>query len=239
MNLEEVINWTNKNSGFLGLLLFAGSLIAGWTSGLFKSLIKKPKLKVRFIDKLSFYSFFYTGNKWFHKELNEEFELHKTGFVVYMAISNIGSAPTAIDKIWIGYKKNTIKNKLFRKNLNWLAQWHSVEPFRIELNNGSMIEIQNLRTKNNVLDNRDHNRIDLGSSIIGAAYFEQPEAWGSLNPQQDEQGLINVIVKIRDVYQRSYKFKTVLKQLPIEEARAYNEHFGSVEQLTVKEQKSG
>ena len=75
------MEWTNKNSGFLALVLFVITFLAGILTGLFKSLIKKPKLNFRVIDKMTFYSFFYTGEKWLNPELNEEFELHKTGFV--------------------------------------------------------------------------------------------------------------------------------------------------------------
>lgn len=41
MSIEELINWTNKNSGFLSLLLFVVTFALGLISGAFKSLIKK------------------------------------------------------------------------------------------------------------------------------------------------------------------------------------------------------
>ncbi|MFA9370131.1 MAG: hypothetical protein ACERIH_00265 [Labilibaculum antarcticum] len=231
--MEEIIKWTNENSGFLSLIIFIITIVAGWVSGLFKSLIKKPKLKIRFIPKMSFFSFFHTGEKWINKELNEELELHKTGFASYMSIANIGNKCTSIDKIWIGYYKNVIKKKWFKKEIQWLAQWHPLENFKLSMKDGNEIVVNNLRVKNNIFDYSEHSELEIGKSLVGVAYFEQVTAWGNLNPAQKENGNIDVIIKIRDIYGKEYKFQTELEQLPIEEARKFNPNFGNIEQLSV------
>ncbi|MGB0887391.1 MAG: hypothetical protein ACPGSL_04655 [Vicingaceae bacterium] len=232
--MEELIKWTNSNSGFLSLILFIVTVIAGWSSGLFKSLIKKPKLKIRFIPKMSFYSFFLTGEKMYNKELNEEFELHKTGFVSYMSIANIGNKSTSIDKIWLGYYKNVDKKKWFKREIQWLVQWHPLGNFKIPITDGSEILVSNLRLKNNIYDNGNVDELEIGKNLIGVAYFEQEKAWGNLNPIQDNNGKIDVIIKIEDIYGKFYKFKTELEYLPIEQARDFNPNFGHVEKLTTQ-----
>ncbi len=232
--MEEIIKWTNDNTGFLSLLIFIITVLAGLISGLFKSLIRKPNLKIRFIRKMSFYSFFFIGEKWNNKELKEEFNLHKTGFVSYMSIANVGNKRTTIDKIWIGYHKNTVKKKWFKKEIQWLAQLHPLANFKIAMNDGSEIVVNNLRVKNNVYDNIEHSVLEVGKSLIGVAYFEQRKAWGNLNPTQKENGEIDVIIKIRDIYGKEYQFKTVLEKVPIANARKFNPNFGNIEQLSAK-----
>ena len=151
--LKEIINWTNENSGFLSLILFLGTILYGSLSGLFKSLIKKPELKVRFIPKACFYSTFYVNEKHEPKK-GEIYDVHKTGFVIYASLSNIGNMPTAIDKIYIGYKKNK-KFRFFERNrFIWLAQWHSFTPFKSKMKNDSDLIYPTLRIKNFPTDRR-------------------------------------------------------------------------------------
>ncbi|MCD4678884.1 MAG: hypothetical protein K8S00_00720 [Bacteroidales bacterium] len=229
--IKQIINWTNENSGFLALTLFVLSIVYGWLSGLFKSLIRKPKLKVRFIDKMTFYSFFYTGEKWYNEEINEEFELHNTGFVVYFSIANVGSKPTSIDKIWLGYKRNTTGRQLFKKNIQWIPLLHPGENFKIEYTNDMIVIISNIVTRSSEYDYNYQRDLGIGSSVVGTAYFEQGSSWGNFNPKQGYGGIIDAIIKINDIYGKVYKFKTKLKQLPIEKARKYNQHFGKMSQL--------
>ena len=127
--ITKLIKWANENEGFLSIILFFATILLGWLSGLFNSLIKKPNLKIRFIDKVSFYSSYLTGET--HEVEGYTYDLHKTGFVVYMSIANIGNMPTSIDKIYLGYFKNK-KYKFWNEKV-WLAQWHALESFKIKL----------------------------------------------------------------------------------------------------------
>lgn len=230
--MTDAIKWCNDNSGFLSLILFGLGLLLGWISGLFKSLIRKPRLTARFIEKMSFYSFFYTGKEHRPPGHSESFALHKTGFVVYISIANIGSATTSIDKIHLGYTRNSPRSWFRRRQWEWLAQWHSGVPFMIPLNDDQVMVIPSLRTRVSLEAPGSGDRIDVGGSLIGAAYFEQPEAWGNLNPMQGKSEEIHVKIRIHDIYRRTYTFKTTLSQVPIEKAREYNEHFGDIERIT-------
>lgn len=234
--IQKIINWTNENSGFVSVVLFIATILYGWLSGLFNSIIKKPKLKIRFIDKLSFYSFYKTGNNFYNKELNETYEVHKTGFVVYMSIVNIGNMATSIDKIYMAYYKNKWYPwfKLIKEKV-WLAQWHSIDSFRIPIQNEKYIYVTSLRIRSHELDDSNTSFIGVGDSLVGVAYFEQQEAWGNFSPLQNEDKSANIIIKIVDVYGRKYCFKTKLKLVELEKARKYNEHFGNIEYLTREE----
>lgn len=228
--LKEIINWTNENSGFLSLVLFLATILYGWLSGLFSSLIKKPKLKVRFIPKVCFYSTFYVNEKYEPKK-GEVYDVHKTGFVIYTSISNIGNIPTAIDKIYIGYKKN--KNfALFERNRYiWLAQWHSFTPFKTKMKNDSDLVYPTLRIKNFPTDNTN-DYLRTGESITGTAYFEQVKAWGNFSPLPNEDKSTDIKFKIVDVYGNKFVFDYKLKYVELEKARELNEHFGNIEYLS-------
>ena len=232
--IQQIINWTNTNSGFVSIILFIATILYGWLSGLFNSIIRKPKLKIRFIDKLSFYSFFKTGKDFYHEKLDQNYEVHKTGFVVYMSIVNIGNIPTSIDKIYLAYNKNKHYSWYrFIKEKVWLSQWHSIDSFVIPIKNERSICVKSLRIRSHEFDNSNSSYINIGDSQIGVAYFEQQEAWGNFSPLPNENKSANVIIKIKDVYGRKYMFKTRLKYVDIEKARTYNPHFGNIEYLTM------
>ena len=95
--LEQVIKWTNDNSGFLSLILFLLTFFIAWISGLFRSLTQKPKFKIRVIDSCSF------GTTFDLNRQHEGYPVTKTAFAIYLEITNIGNAPSSIGKIKLGY----------------------------------------------------------------------------------------------------------------------------------------
>lgn len=221
MNLETIVQWTNENSGFLSVILFFATLFYGWISGFFSSIIKKPKLKIRFIDKLLFFSTFDTGEK--HIDNGKEYEIYKSAFVVYMSIANIGNMVTSIDKIYLSYYKN--KRGFFKEKV-WLAQWHTLEPFCLQISEDKVLMINSLLRRDNILDFSDRTSLDPGKSILGATYFEQGPAWGNFRPLLNKDLTATIHIKIVDIYGNKFKFKTCLKEKSIDDARVLYEHFG-------------
>lgn len=230
--LSDIVNWTNLNSGFLSILLFLATILYGWLSGLFNSIIKKPKLKVRFIDKLTFYSFYNTGNIHINKNDQKVYDAHKIGFVVYMSIANLGNIATSIDKICLAYYKNKpYKWYHLRKEKVWLVQWHSIDNFKIPIKNDRFIHVNHLTIKKHEYDTSNSSFLNIGDSLIGVAYFEQGESWGNYSPFTNDNQSTDIIIKIKDIYGRKYCFKTQINYLELEDARKYNAHFGNIEYL--------
>jgi hypothetical protein len=128
---------------------------------------------------LNFFSFYYTGEEWTNPDSNEKFNLHKTGFVVYMSIANVGNMATSIDKINLGYYPN--KKGFFLKYI-WLTQWHTIKPFTIPIVNDNFLYVQSLRVRNILLEESNKDFINIGASVIGVSYFEQQKVWGNFNP---------------------------------------------------------
>ena len=151
-----------------------------------------------------------------------------------MSIANIGSKPTSIDNISLGYYKNNSKPRFWKKKIHWLNQAHPIEDFGIELANGEHLIISNLRIWNKSYNQPKEDLLQVGSSVIGAAYFEQQKAWGNLNPKALKDDKIRVKIMIKDIYGKTYTVKTTLKQISIEEAREFNPQFGNSEQIFLK-----
>lgn len=246
MSIEDIIKHiqdiSNANEGFGALIMFILTLLLGWITGIFSAIIKKPKLKVRFIEKTTFYSFFETGNTFHNQYLNETFDYHKTAFAVYMSIANIGSAPTSIDRIWLGYTRNSTKFNWFKSNIVWLRQWHILENFMIKLNvtdlnleegDEGFIVVPSLKLGGPYSSKDDF--LEVGKYINGVAYFEQMTAWGNYSPKSlNDKKDIKIRIKLLDIYGVTYHFKTTLKYLEIDKAREFNPNFGMIEYVLPK-----
>jgi hypothetical protein len=102
MTLKEFIDWLNSNQGLLSFGLFLLSLIIGWVTGIFRAIIKKPNFKIRVIPKMTYGSVFLIGEK-YTPPRQGTYDLHKTAFVIYMEVTNVGSAPSELGKVRIGY----------------------------------------------------------------------------------------------------------------------------------------
>ena len=74
--LKSLIVWSNENSGFVSVLIFALTLFLGWISGIFGALRKKPKFKLQVIPGPTLCTTFFTGQK------HEGHDIHRTAISV-------------------------------------------------------------------------------------------------------------------------------------------------------------
>jgi hypothetical protein len=233
MRLKELIAWLNANEGFLGLILFLASLLIAWISGILRALVRKPKFKIRVIPKLTFCSVYYT-EKQYTPPRQDTYDLHKTCFVVYLQITNIGSAASELGKIKIGYYRNNGKSTLFQKRL-WIKESTILDDFGIPIADGQIVKINHLRQASPFIDNSKNNFLEVSKSAIGAAYFEQVESWGNHNPRQDDNWSTEIKIKVEDAFGNVYSTKVKVPIKSIEEAHRYNPKFGFSERLIDKE----
>jgi len=131
MKLEIIKEWLNSNIGVLNLLLFLLTLMIGWVSGVFKAIRKRPRFKIRIIEKMTYGSFFQTGEKYTPPTLGT-CDLHKTAFVLYLEITNRGTADSKIGKIHVGYFPDTSKPK-WREKRNWIVETNIISNFAIPI----------------------------------------------------------------------------------------------------------
>lgn len=110
MPLTELANvaadWSNQNQGVLAVVLFLVTLALGWVSGIFSALRRKPKFQISVIDGPTFCCTFMLGKR------HGDYEVHRTGVALYLRIANVGSAPSSIDNISIGYHWHLVSSRM-------------------------------------------------------------------------------------------------------------------------------
>lgn len=99
----------NDNQGVVSVAIFLVTLFFGWFSGIFSALRKRPVFKIDVISGPSFCCTFNNGNEF------KGYKTHITAFSLYLNIANIGSAPSSIQSIHLGYHQDIDQ---FR--INWL-----------------------------------------------------------------------------------------------------------------------
>lgn len=225
MTFQEMMNWLNANQGILSVLLFLVSLIIGWVTGIFRALIRKPKFKIRVIPKMTFGCVFMTGEKYTPPKQGT-YDVHKSAFVIYLEVTNVGSAPSELGKVKIGYFIDDGKRTLFKKRV-WITETNILADFIIPTANGQAIKIPNLRQADPLFDHKYNGFLEVGKSIIGAAYFEQYSSWGNHYPRFDEKGLTDIKIEVKDAFGNKYHTKTKVPIRDIQELMRYNPAFGS------------
>ena len=216
----DIINWTNDNSGFLSLVLFFLTFILGWLSGFFKSIIIKPKFRIEGLEQCTFCTII---------DLNETFEdlpVHKTAFVVYLKVSNIGNISSSINKIVLGYYKSDFKSKFFSRR-RWVKETISKEDFKIELPDSEKLKVYPFLTQKNQLLSKDVDTfLEIGKQVTGVSYFEEYEAYGNMMPRLEVNNFVDIKIKIYDVYGNVFSKKMKIKYIEPTEALRYNSYFG-------------
>lgn len=219
--IKQIIKCTNENSGFVSVLLFFITIFIAWLSGFFKFLTNKPNFKIEIIEQCSFCCVF---------DLNQKFKdlpVHKTAFVIYLKITNIGKAPSSIGKVKLGYYKSDFKKKIFSKR-NWLNETMVKEDFQFAFENSEKVKVYPfLKQRSEIMPNVNDTYLLVGKQVNGIIYFEEQEAFGNWMPRQNEDRITTDIkLKIEDMFGRQHKINYKLKFILPELALKYNRFFG-------------
>ncbi len=215
--IDEIIIWSNNNSGFVTVLIFVITILLGWVTGIFQSLRQRPKFKITVIEgPPTICSTFETGREY------KEHKTHRTAISVYLNIVNIGSAASDIKSVQIGYHNHTIRHTFF-----WYWLKHStnaLEDFCVQV--GDYIKVYPFLIQVGYLSPAQNNTfLEVGKSVTGISYFEQDESWGGFYPRESNKK-VKVRVKVIDVFSRTHKATTLISKVDITEAREFNPQFG-------------
>ncbi len=204
----EIIEWTNNNSGFLGLLIFISTLLIGWISGLFKSFIKRPKFKIGVIKEATFGSIIDLDRE------HQGFPVHKSAFAIYLEITNVGSAPSSIGEIKLGYLLSDFKPK-WRTSRVWISETFSKSDFRVEFKNSEIVKAYPFLKQGTLYQPSLDTYLEVGKTANGIVYFEQLEAFGSWMPRLNKDEITTDLkISIKDAFGKTHsmKFKIELKE---------------------------
>jgi len=185
--LTVLANWLNQNQGVVSLVLFIAAGLFGWLSGIFNSLRRKPKFKINFLYGPTFSCKYSQGGE---HQGPDSFQI---GNAPYLKITNIGSAPSSIDAVQVGYHWDLIP---FTQNWRkytlgwfWLDRFNvALEDFQVRI--GGHVKVYPFLFQQGQLTNHiPKNYLQPGQSTIGMVYFEQEESWGGCQPRVTDQGV--------------------------------------------------
>jgi hypothetical protein len=209
--------WTNENSGFLTLLLFIVTIIAGWSSGIFKALRNRPSFNIQALPGPTFACTFPTGRK------HEGHDTHRTAFCLYLSVTNRGNSPTDLLSVELGYHNYTP-----RYSFLWLWLQHetvALDDFQVPI--GDHVKVYPfLNQVNRLSRSMPDTYLGPGRKVIGVVYFEQPVAWGGWLPRVTDQHT-RVKVRITDAHEKRHTKLVTIPFVSLEDARRYNPLFGA------------
>lgn len=218
-----IAGWLNENQGVLGVAIFVVSLAFGWLSGIFSALRRRPKFRIELIEGPTFVCTFQTGKK------HGEFDVHRTGVVLYLKIANVGSAPSSIERISVAYHWHVIPftRAWLRYRIGWFwlhDQTAAIHDFQTMI--GDNMKVYPFLTQKSILISSQANTyLEPGQLENGVVYFEQPDSWGGCFPSVGPHG-VKIKVSVRDVFGSKHTARFIVPSLSLEEARRYNPSFG-------------
>lgn len=215
--------WSNDNQGVVSLGIFAVTMGFGWVSGIFSSLRRKPKFKLKLIDGPTFCCSYLIG------KTKGEHEAHRTGIALYLAVTNRGSAASSIGNISIGYHWHLRPFSVawLKYSIGWFwlhDQAVALTDFQAKI--GDNTKVFPFLTQANHLAPLDaETYLQPGQSTNGVVYFEQSDSWGGCFPSP-HNGLVRIKVAVEDAFGKKHSAKFTIPAVTLEYARTYNPSFG-------------
>ena len=219
---QSALKWSNENQGVVSVAIFLVSITFGWVSGIFSALRRKPKFRITTIPGPTFCCTYMVGRK------DGNYDIHRTGVALYLNISNIGSAPSSIENISVGYHCQLKPFSLgwLQNTLGWFwlnQQTASLTDFQVKI--GENIKVYPYLNQINYLSNaKTDNFLEGGRSINGVVYFEQEDSWGGCRPSVCN-GLVHMKIQVRDVFGKNHYAKFSIPCVELADARKYNPSF--------------
>jgi len=223
MTYSDFADWLNNNQGLLTLSIFLVTIFLGWVSGIFSALRRKPKFALRIIDGPTFTCTFPVG------KLKEQFDVHRTCIALYLSVSNVGSSPSSIGQVSVGYHWDIKPFSLLwlKHSVGWFWLKHqaaALEDFQAKI--GESIKVYPfLFQSSNLGFNNTDTYLNVGQSANGVVYFEQPDSWGGCFPKEKNEQ-VKVKVRLLDTFGRSHTKSFNIPAVSLEYARKYNPSFG-------------
>ncbi|WP_263834228.1 hypothetical protein [Salinibacter sp.] len=221
--LENVIEWANANSGFVTILVFVATVVLGWLSGIFQALRNRPQFEIEKIEGPNFYSVHHTGRK------HNGYSAHRTAIALYLSITNVGSAPSAIKSVSVAFRCDLrpFSWQWFQHTLLWHWLEHptvALEDFKVEIGEKAKVYPFLLQGTASTLTSSD-TYLRVGKSVNGVVYFEHREAWGGFMPIE-QNGKTKIKVRVEDAFGGSHSEVLEIPKVELSEARKWSSDFG-------------
>lgn len=216
--IKYIIDLANDNPSVVSILIFILTLLIGWSTGIFRALMNKPKLKATIIDKCTFYAINYID-----KEV-DGMPVYHFAFCIYLRVNNIGYAPTDIVDARLQYQRNDY-NKKRKRGKNWIKGLLNKGNFELDMGHGKVARIPYLKQKDPVLGQSD-TYLEVGKSTNGILYFEEEQSYGNFYPRpNNDKKSTDVVIELIDSFGEKYKSKHTIQQITYKDALSINEFF--------------
>jgi len=191
--------------------------------GIFSALRRRPKFSLRFINSPTFCCNDHTGKKY------HEYDVHRTGFAIYLEVTNVGTAASSIQDVAIAYHWNIIPFSI--KWLRYSFGWHweerqtvALDDFQVEI--GEKVKIYPFLFQGNSASSANTATfLQRGQSTNGVVYFEQEDSWGACSPKIKNNAVL-LKVMVFDAFGKGHVSKFRIPAVSLEHARKYNPSFG-------------
>lgn len=216
MELLDISQWSNENSGYLALIIFLVTLLISFIIFLFKkTTAPKPSLKIEVIKHPTMCSSFATGN------INENQKLHSTAFLIYLKITNDGKIPIQIGNINIAYKSENNKEKWY-----WINEETTLlEDYMTPI--GDKLKVYPfLKQLNYVSPSTTKTYLQSGEDTNGLVYFEQKESQGLDYPSIDSNFKVETKIVVHDTVGNKWSIEYLIVKVQIEPIREICPSFG-------------
>lgn len=220
---NSTASWANNNQGVVTIAIFLVSILLGWVSGIFSGLRRRPKFKIKLLEGPNICCTYEVG------KLRNGMEVHQTAIALYLHITNVGSAPSSIHNISVGYhwQRSDFNLQGLRYSVGrfWLEnQVVSLEDFQVAIGESKKV-YPFLIQKNSLVDNDTNTYLKVGQFINGVVYFEQHESWGACRPEV-LNGKAKIKVRVEDIFGKKHSSIFDIPVVTLEAARKYNSAFG-------------
>lgn len=223
IEIRTITNILNENQGVLTLVIFIATLLIGWLSGIFSSLRMKPKLIASLIEGPTFSCTYPTGN------IHNGHDAHRTGIALYLNISNLGSAPSNISGVEVGYHWSLKPTSIawIRYGIGWFwLKNQSVALSDFQARIGESIKVYPFLTqRNSKSPSLAKTYLRVGESINGVVYFEQNESWGGCFPLLSG-GRTKIKLRLFDAHGNIFISHHTILVVTLDQALKYNPRFG-------------
>lgn len=218
----------NENQGVLALVLFGLALVLGWISGLFRTLRQRPKFRIEVLEGPTLCCVVQTGRE------HNTVPTHRTAISLYLKVTNVGSAPSSVAKVAVGYRMPPIRTNwlwltkgVFR---HWIRDTHvALSDFRINI--GTSVKVYPFLLQRSFISGERDTYLEVGQQVIGVVYFEEQEAWGSYQPRT-RNVKVKVKILLTDAFGGRHSANAMIPRVDIQEARRFCPDFGrSLESL--------
>jgi len=222
-NISTLRSIINENQGILSIVLFTISIFIGWISGIFSSIRRRPKFKIECIPGPTLVCTYGTGNP------HNGHDIHRTGIVIYLKISNIGSAASSIESVALGYRWHIqpLRWLWWRYGIRrfWLRhQTTALQDFRVEI--GDQIKLYPfLFQRGSIPSAPPDTYLGIGQSTNGIVYFEQSDSWGACFPTSRKRAT-KIKICVVDTFGGHHFQSVSVPRVPLDEARKFNPSFG-------------